>query len=122
MQIGLLTIGPVATQREVRSVASGQAEEREKISSYLPWDKNSGNWGSRDNNVDIMTTVRELEHTSHTINKRLRFVVDHETHEVIVKVIDSETDKVIKVLPPEELQKLHGRIRETFGFLFDQLI
>jgi flagellar protein FlaG len=49
-------------------------------------------------------------------------VVDHQSHEVTVKVIDSETDKVIKVLPPEELQRLHDRIRETIGFLFDERV
>jgi len=29
---------------------------------------------------------------------------------------------VIKVLPPEELQRLHSRIRETMGFLFDRMV
>jgi len=41
---------------------------------------------------------------------------------VVVKVIDGETDKVIKVLPPEELQRLHVRIREAIGLLFDEKI
>jgi flagellar protein FlaG len=49
-------------------------------------------------------------------------VVDHDSQEVIVKVIDSQTDKVIKVLPPEELQRLHDRIKETIGFLFDERV
>ena len=72
--------------------------------------------------VDIKTTAEELEHVSMAFNRRLKFVVDHESREVIVKVIDTETDKVIKVLPPEELQRLHQRIRETIGFLFDQKV
>jgi flagellar protein FlaG len=55
-------------------------------------------------------------------NKRLKFVVDHQSHEVTVKVIDEETDKVIKVLPPEELQRLHSRLRETIGFLLDEMV
>jgi len=72
--------------------------------------------------VDIKTTTEELEHISLAINRRLKFIVDHESREVIVKVIDPATDKVIKVLPPEELQRLHQRIRETIGFLFDQKV
>ena len=72
--------------------------------------------------VDIKTTTEELEHISLAINRRLKFEVDHESREITVKVIDPETDKVIKVLPPEELQRLHQRIRETIGFLFDQKV
>ena len=55
-------------------------------------------------------------------NRKLQFVVDHNSHEVIVKVIDKDTDKVIKVLPPEELQRMHNDLRESIGFLFDELV
>jgi flagellar protein FlaG len=71
---------------------------------------------------DFQTTAADLERIVLTFNKKLKFVVDHESHEVIVKVIDSETDKVIKVLPPEELQRLHRKIKETIGFLFDERV
>jgi flagellar protein FlaG len=41
---------------------------------------------------------------------------------VIVKVIDSRTDEVIKEIPPEQLQRLHGRIREAIGLIVDESI
>ncbi|MDR0689230.1 MAG: flagellar protein FlaG [Spirochaetaceae bacterium] len=72
--------------------------------------------------VDIKTTAADLERISLAFNKKLKFMVDYESHEITVKVIDPETDKVIKVLPPEELQRLHGKIKETLGFLFDERI
>jgi flagellar protein FlaG len=71
---------------------------------------------------NFQTTAADLERVILAFNKKLKFVVDHESHEVIVKVIDSETDKVIKVLPPEELQRLHSKIKETIGFLFDERV
>ncbi|MCL2834586.1 MAG: flagellar protein FlaG, partial [Treponema sp.] len=71
---------------------------------------------------DIKSTAKELERVSLAFNRRLQFVVDNESHDITVKVIDTETDKVIKVLPPEELQRLHQRIRDTIGFLFDQKV
>jgi flagellar protein FlaG len=64
----------------------------------------------------------DLEQVGLVFNKRLQFVVDHKSNEVTVKVIDPETDKVIKVLPPEELQRLHRKLEETIGFLFDQQV
>ena len=71
---------------------------------------------------DLKKTTSDLEHISLAFNRRLKFVIDHDSKEIIVKVIDNETDKVIKVLPPEELQRLHSRIKETIGFLFDRMV
>ncbi len=78
--------------------------------------------GSTGTTKRIEETAQELERISLAFNKKLRFVIDHKTEEVIVKVIDAQTDKVIKELPPEELQRLHQRIKETLGILFDQTV
>jgi len=72
--------------------------------------------------LDLKQVSSELEHISLAFNRRLKFVIDQDSRDLIVKVIDNETDKVIKVLPPEELQRLHSRIRETMGFLFDRMV
>ena len=71
---------------------------------------------------DLKRTTSELERISLAFDRRLKFVIDQESREILIKVIDNETDKVIKVLPPEELQRLHSRIRETIGFLFDTMV
>jgi len=68
---------------------------------------------------DIMA---DLEKITVAFNKKLKFEVNHQSDDIIVKVLDPETDKVIKVLPPEELQRLHSRLKETIGFLFDERI
>jgi flagellar protein FlaG len=70
----------------------------------------------------ILNITRDLEHIGLSFNRKLQFVVDHESNEISVKVIDKATDKVVKVLPPEELQRLHARIEETIGFLFDETV
>jgi flagellar protein FlaG len=64
----------------------------------------------------------DLEQVSQTFNKKLQFVVDQKSQEVIVKVIDKTTDKVIKVLPPEELQRLYRKLKETIGLLFNEQV
>jgi flagellar protein FlaG len=70
----------------------------------------------------IHSAAADLQRISHAFNKKLQFVVDHRSHEVIVKVIDKETDKVIKTLPPEELQRLHTNLKEAIGLLFDEMV
>jgi flagellar protein FlaG len=47
--------------------------------------------------------TKDLERISLVFNKKLKFVEDYQSREIVVKVIDSETDKVIKELPPKEL-------------------
>jgi flagellar protein FlaG len=106
-------------RRDAVSQERAQARSRaaelalKKFESSLPGN-NSGE--------DIHRTASDLERISLAFNKKLQFVVDHQSHEVTVKVIDTVTDKVIKVLPPEELQRLHNKIRETMGFLFDESV
>jgi flagellar protein FlaG len=72
--------------------------------------------------AEARTAVLESFESTLALNRRLEFEVNHESHEVIVKVIDGETDKVIKVFPPEELQRLHDSIKETIGLLFNERV
>jgi len=72
--------------------------------------------------LDIEKIANDLEIVSHAFNRRLKFSVNRELNQVVVKVIDKNTDKVIKELPSEEIQRLHVRIREAIGLLIDEEI
>ncbi len=77
-------------------------------------------WGK--DKVDVEKILREIMNMSSAFNRRLKFSINYELHEVIVKVVDAETDKVIREVPPEEIRRLHGRMKETIGLLFDKEI
>jgi len=72
--------------------------------------------------VNIDQVAEELRIVSRAFNRRLSFSINRDLNQVIVKVIDNETDKVIKELPSRELQNLHLRIREAIGLLIDEEI
>jgi len=72
--------------------------------------------------LGIQQIAADIAQISQTFNKKLQFIVDQQSNEVIVKVIDKTTDKVIKVLPPEELQRLHRKLKEAIGFLFNEQV
>jgi flagellar protein FlaG len=97
--------------------AAARAAALEQFESSLP-----GNRNPSEKTLDISTAVADLEKVSLAFNRRLKFEIDHKSHEITVKVIDGNTDKVIKILPPEELQRLHRNIEETIGFLFDERV
>ena len=71
---------------------------------------------------DIGKNLDILREAFRMFNRRLKFSVNEEIDRVVVKVVDGSTDKVIKEIPPEEIQKLVARIRETIGILFDEEI
>ncbi len=66
--------------------------------------------------------LKEILHITSIFDRELRFSVNRELGEVVVKVIDSRTDKVIKEIPPEDIVKLHSRMKEVIGLLFDKKI
>jgi flagellar protein FlaG len=92
----------ISSQSQARS-AEVKAAVMDRIQAALP-----GNGEARP--ADIQSTAADIERVTLAFNKKLKFVVDHQSHEVTVKVIDPQTDKVIKVLPPEELQRINRRL------------
>ncbi len=79
--------------------------------------------------VDVMKTeppvsmdviLDDLTSVSAAFSKRLSFSINEKLDQVVVKVIDTDTDKVIREIPPAELQHVHERIREVIGILFDE--
>jgi flagellar protein FlaG len=123
MQVASLSMGggaiiaaPHELQREKRApLPMEQKTDSGEIKAALPGSQKS-------ESADLRQTTLDLEQISLTFDRRLKFVIDQESREITIKVIDNETDKVIKVLPPEELQRLHSKIKETMGFLFDRMV
>lgn len=70
--------------------------------------------------VSMEAILGDLVEVSAAFNRRLSFRVNEKLGQVVVKVIDVNTDKVIREIPPEELQHVHERIREVIGLLFDE--
>lgn len=54
------------------------------------------------------------------LDNRIEMQYDKGLRQVIVKVIDRETEKVIEEFPAEEIQKLRLHIRRTLGALVDE--
>ena len=70
--------------------------------------------------ISMEAILGELASVSAAFDKRLSFSINEKLDQVVVKVIDNDTDKVIREIPPAELQHVHERIREVIGILFDE--
>jgi flagellar protein FlaG len=72
--------------------------------------------------AEVERYMKKLFKSNMVLNKKLKYSVNEQLGQVVVKVIDSETDKVIKEIPPAELQRLYIRIREAIGLIIDEEI
>ena len=55
-------------------------------------------------------------------NTRFQYAVKDKLGYFVVRIIDRDTDKVIREIPSKELQRVHEGIDEVLGLLFDELI
>ncbi len=74
------------------------------------------------NNIEeIKKDTQELQKMSELLTgTKLQFNVNKELNSVIVKIIDKDTNKIVKEIPSEEIQNLKLRIRKAIGNLFDE--
>ena len=80
----------------------------------------------RESNV-AMPTEKQLIEAIESGNKELkkldtnlRFDIHEKTKQVMVKIVNSDTDEVIRELPPEKILDLVASIMERAGLLIDK--
>ena len=79
---------------------------------------------------NIEQNIAELKADSQALQKmtemvggnKLQFSVNKELGSVVVSIVDSATNQVIKQIPSEDMQKLKLRIRKAIGSMFDEVI
>ncbi len=72
--------------------------------------------------AEMRQIVDELARMARSFNRRLEFSINEDINQVIVKIVDQDSGEVVKQIPPEDVVRVHARIREAIGLLFDQKI
>jgi flagellar protein FlaG len=62
--------------------------------------------------------VSELNDLVRDLHRELQFSVDDESGETMIKVVDSQTDEVVRQIPSEEVVRLRQRLEEAAGVIF----
>ncbi len=55
-------------------------------------------------------------------NTRFQYDIKDEVGYFVVRIIDQDTDKIIREIPSPALQKIHEGIEQAIGILFDEVI
>lgn len=64
----------------------------------------------------------ELLKSDYDINFQLSFTYHKETEQLVVEVIDPESGKVVRQIPPEELLDLAVKLQEMIGLFLDKRV
>jgi flagellar protein FlaG len=97
---------PIATENVHR-----QDTFKEESNPYINYDK-----ADIEKKIETMNMFLEPTHTN------LKFELHEKLHQYYVSVIDSETQKVIKEIPPKKLLDAYAKMAEFMGLLVDEKI
>jgi len=67
---------------------------------------------------EVEAIASEVQIYLKRLNTELRFEVDSDSSEVIVKIVDPENDEVIRQIPSEELLAIRERMEDLVGVLY----
>ncbi|HGY10805.1 MAG TPA: flagellar protein FlaG [Desulfobacterales bacterium] len=96
-----------------------EKKEKNQIEEALFNSKEDKN---EDKNIEkkVEDLTAATEKYLHSINVKLNFKMHKESGRIIIRVIDSETDKVIREIPPKKILELADHMKEMIGTLFDK--
>lgn len=74
------------------------------------------------NLAEIKADTQQLQMMTEMVTgRKLQFNVNKELGSVVVKIVDSSTNQVLKEIPSKDIQELKVRLREAIGSLFDEM-
>ncbi len=69
---------------------------------------------------ELQKTLEEMNKSLELKNIALNYSIDEGTKEIVVKVVEKSSNRVIRQIPPEEALRLRGHIKELLGMIFDE--
>lgn len=71
------------------------------------------------NMAEVKATAQEMQQLSNKFGRKIQFNVNKELDNVVITVVDSNTNEVIREIPSAEMQRIQARLKKTIGLLFD---
>lgn len=119
------TISPVSGQAVALQGNTARPGEAVNETAKIPA-KSDNSQPTAVANENASLTVAEVEQTVESLNDAMRllerginFEVDRKVDRTIIRVVDKETDEVIKQIPSEDLLKVIEHLQEMQHLLFD---
>lgn len=106
------------TPSKLKQVASSSASTNQAESRVSEQTREDTGNQAKLTREDVEDMVEALEDFANTVQTRLNFTIDDGTKDVVVKIMDKETNEVIKQFPAEEMLELREKMQDLSGLLF----
>lgn len=129
--LNMKAIRPQLVDSELNIDEKMISEQRSRINNESSKYIRKNNFETIDPESGELTTIgdRKLIEAIERANKTLRgvntsfeFTIHEKTKEIMVKVINSETNEVIREIPPEKILDLVAKMWELAGILVDERV
>lgn len=108
---------PRQTRDGATSVGSGQQAAKDLKPSGSS--DSSSTTDAKADSGSIDAAVADIQSFVQTVKRGLNFNVDDSSGEVVVKVIDTDSGKLVRQIPSEELLKLAERLEDIRSLMFE---
>ncbi len=71
------------------------------------------------NEQELGSVVESLNALAQAARRRLEFSVDQDSGRTVIKIMDFDTQELIRQIPPEELLRLSQHMHDAQGLLID---
>lgn len=72
--------------------------------------------------AEVIKAIETSNEKIEAFGRRLQFSIHEKTKEIMVKVIDTKTEEVIREIPPEKILDMIGKMCELAGIFVDKRI
>ncbi|HPB80708.1 MAG TPA: flagellar protein FlaG [Spirochaetota bacterium] len=70
--------------------------------------------------INIHDLAETLNSAAKSVNRRMAFSVNDKTNRVIIKVINTENNEIIREIPAKELIRVYEHIHDMIGLFVDE--
>ncbi len=105
------SVEPPPVTNKPEQIQTGPSQKQAEKTEEVPAPKLS-----REETEELVATLEDL---AETIQTKLNFSINETTNDIVVKIMDKDTDTIIKQFPSEELLELQEKMIDLTGFLFN---
>lgn len=116
LEKALTAVQPLQNEKNSKHMTAAKEKSAENRSDSAPNNKQSMDGEQAE------SLVSQLNETVEPLRTNLKFELHDKLGDYYVKVVNRETDEVIREIPPEKMLDMHAAMAEFMGFLVDETI
>ncbi len=126
MKVMVSTLQPASP--EIRATLKNRSAENEILRSYrvsgnlLPARSREEATRQEIDPQELKRVIEELKKRFDLFNKYLKIEIDEELDIPVIKIVDRETNEVVRQIPPEYLLKIMKNIDQVLGLLVNKRV